>query len=267
MRYIFFDTETTGVNVDFDQILQIAAILTNENFEEQDRFELRCRILPWVVPSPAALKVTGTSPQRLTDSALPSHLRIIRSLRKKFDDWSPATFIGYNSIRFDEELLRRALWQTLQSPWLTVSNGNSRLDLLPIAQVASLLRESALNWPRDDLGRKRFRLDRLAPLNDFSHSNAHDALSDVEATIYIARLLANRVPNLWQTVIARSTRKAAEAVLERGEPVLCFDIGGSVAACFCQRLAISPHNPSAMVLARLDTDWEIYPRGATATFA
>jgi exodeoxyribonuclease-1 len=81
--YIFYDTETTGTNIAFDQILQFGAILTDERLEEIERFVIRCGILPWVVPSPIALLVTNTSPNTLEDQLLPTFFEMMRSIRMK----------------------------------------------------------------------------------------------------------------------------------------------------------------------------------------
>ena len=109
MPYVFYDTETTGTETAFDQILQFAAIKTDDDLNELDRFNIRCRLLPHIIPSPGALRVTHVTPAMLTDPALPSHYEMIRQIRDKLLAWSPATFIGFNSIAFDEDLLRQAL--------------------------------------------------------------------------------------------------------------------------------------------------------------
>ena len=109
MTYIFYDTETTGTSTDFDQILQFGAIRTDEDFNELDRFEIRSHLLPWVVPNPGALLTTGVSPALLVDPILSSHFDMIAEIESQLLAWSPAIFFGYNSIAFDENLLRQAL--------------------------------------------------------------------------------------------------------------------------------------------------------------
>ncbi len=97
MDYIFYDTETTGTSTNFDQILQFGAIRTDEDFNELDRFEIRCHLLPWVVPNPGALLTTGVSPALLVDRNLGSHFDMVAEIEKKLLAWSPAVFIGYNT--------------------------------------------------------------------------------------------------------------------------------------------------------------------------
>ena len=110
MPYVFYDTETTGTETTFDQILQFAAIRTDDDLNELERFNTRCRLLPHIIPSPIALCVNHVTPAMLTDSALPSHYAMIREIRDTLLAWSPATFIGFNSLSFDENLLRQALF-------------------------------------------------------------------------------------------------------------------------------------------------------------
>ena len=108
MPYVFYDTETTGVSTAFSQILQFAAIKTDDLLNEVDRFQVRCRLLPHMVPSPGALLVTVITPDVLLDEGLPSHYEAIQEIRQKLMECRPAIFIGYYSIGFDEELLRQA---------------------------------------------------------------------------------------------------------------------------------------------------------------
>ena len=71
--YVFYDTETTGTLPAYDQILQFGAIRTDEDLNEINRFEIRCRIMPHIVPATKALEVTGVTPNMLIDPSLPSH--------------------------------------------------------------------------------------------------------------------------------------------------------------------------------------------------
>lgn len=208
MGFVFYDTETTGTNKTFDQILQFAAIQTDDSLNEIGRFEIRCRIHPHMVPSPGAMRVTGIGVQTLIDPALSSHYEMMREIREKLLSWSPAIFAGYNSMDFDEPLLRQGLYQTLHPPYLTNTNGNCRADVMDMVQCAVFLDTNALVIPNGENGRKSFKLDRLAPANGFNHANAHDALADVEATIHVCRLIMERCPDCWSS-FTRFAQKAA----------------------------------------------------------
>ena len=208
MPFVFYDTETTGTETAFDQILQFAAIKTDDELNELGEFNIRCRLLPHVVPSPGALLATKVHPDLLIDPSLPSHYEAIRAIRGKLIEWSPAIFLGYNSIAFDEDLLRQALFQTLHPPYLTNTNGNARGDVMRVAHAVNLFYPGTLEIPTDAKGKQTFRLDRLAPANGYNHDDAHEALADVRATIFIARLVRNRARPVWDDLM-RATNKAA----------------------------------------------------------
>lgn len=219
MGFVFYDTETTGTHTSFDQILQFAAIRTDDELNEIDRFEIRCRMMPHIVPSPGALCVTRMSIEQITNPALPSHYEMICEIRAKLAAWSPSIFTGWNTLGFDEHLLRQALYQSLHSPYLTNTGGSSRIDILKIAQAASVLVPDAIIVPIGDKGKPTFRLDRLAPANGFDHSNAHDALADVEATIHVCRLIRDKATGLWAGAVRLSEKVLAATFLDT-EP--CF---------------------------------------------
>ena len=214
MPYVFYDTETTGTKTAFDQILQFAAIKTDDDLNELGRFTIRCRLLPHIVPSAGALLATRVTPAMLTDPALPSHYEAIRQIRAKLLEWSPATFIGFNSLEFDEPLLRQALFQTLHPAYLTNTNDNARSDLMCVAHALSIYAPDSIVVPTDDRNRQTFRLDRLAPANGYNHDKAHEAMADVEATIYMARLARDRAPHIWQVMDRASTKNAVKAYVE-----------------------------------------------------
>ena len=197
MSFIFYDTETTGTNSAFDQVLQFAAIQTDADLEEIDRFEIRSRLLPYVVPSPHALRVTGLTIDQLVDDAHPTHYEMVTQLRRTLSAWAPAQFVGYNSLRFDEEFLRQAFYQNLHPPYLTNTGGSMRADALHLVRAAAVLHPGAINIAVSDKGGPSFKLDRLAPANGFNHANAHDALADVEALIHLCRIVRDRCPDLW----------------------------------------------------------------------
>ena len=200
MPYVFYDTETTGVATAFCQILQFAAIRTDDNLNEIDRFEARCRLLPHIIPSPEALLVTGISPETLTDPGLPTHYEAVWEIRKKLVEWSPSVFIGYNSIAFDEELLRQAFFQNLHPTYLTNTNGNQRSDAMRIAHSTHIYQPNTISVPMNDKGKRTFKLDQLAPINGFDHSRAHDAMADVEATIFMAQMVKDRANGIWNSM-------------------------------------------------------------------
>ncbi len=221
MPYVFYDTETTGTSTHFDQILQFAAIKTDDDLNELDRFEIRCWLLPHVVPAPGALVTTSVTPQMLLDPDLPSHYEAVRQIRSKLLDWSPAIFIGYNSIKFDEGLLRQAFFQTLHPVYLTNTNGNTRADVMRIAHAASVYAPGSITIAVDQKGKPTFRLEHLAPANGYRHDDAHEAMADVLATVHMARQIRDKAPEVWQAM-SQTAKKGTVIDLVTQEPMMAM---------------------------------------------
>jgi exodeoxyribonuclease I len=221
MSFVFYDTETTGTNKIFDQILQFAAIRTDEDFEELDQLDLRCQLLPHVVPSPEAMRVTGVTAAQLLDQTLPTHYAMVRAIMAKLLSWSPALYVGYNSMEFDEHLLRQALYQTLHLPYFTNTDNNCRADALRLARMVALFAPDVLKRPVDGHGNEIFKLQFLAPINGFELATAHDALADVHATIFLCKLACARAPEIWSNFV-RFTQKAAVIEFANEERIFCL---------------------------------------------
>ena len=221
MRLIIYDTETTGLSAAYDQIVQFAAILTDENLNELDRYAVRCRLLPHIVPSPRALVVNRVTPGRLTDEKLPSHYEAMSQIRAKLMGWSPAIFLGYNSIEFDEKFLRQAFFRTLHPLFLTNTNGNARGDLMRAAYAASVYGENKLKVPLERNGRPTFKLGQVAQANGYASKVQHEAMADVEATLFLARHIKSNLPQLWEEML-RWTSKDAVVRFISGEEKVSF---------------------------------------------
>ncbi len=196
-NFIFWDLETSSSNKYWGQIIQIGAILTNDNLEELDRFDVRCRLNPGIIPEAMALIVNKTSPSMLKKSNL-SHYEMIRQFVETLKKWGKATYIGFNSLEFDEEFLRSTLFQTLEYPYITITNGNSRGDILGLARAANLYYPETLKNSKNEKGNDVYKLDQMAPLNGIDHGDAHSAIGDVIATLGIAKLIAKKAPNVWK---------------------------------------------------------------------
>ena len=258
MTFVFYDLETTGISPAFDQPLQFAAILTDADFKEVERINLRCRIAPHIIPSPWALAVTGLRPAQLDDPALLSLFELTQEIGHLIEKWSPAIWTGFNSIRFDEEMLRQAFYQNLRPDiFATQFNGNTRFDILTAIYAVWHREPDLLKWPVDETGRVRFKLDRIAPINGFSGHNAHDALGDVEATIHIARLIAQRAPTLWAELLDNREKAHVQSRLERFQPLALVERFGGGApratfGCFCGYSASNPNQAAFFDLEAAD---------------
>jgi exodeoxyribonuclease-1 len=106
--------------------------------------------------------------------------------------------VGYNSLRFDDEVTRQLLYRNFYEPYgREWENGNSRWDLIDLARMCEALRPEGIAWPTREDGTPSFRLEQLAAANQLQQERAHDALSDVHALIDLARLIRARQPRLW----------------------------------------------------------------------
>jgi len=213
--FVFFDTETTGLRQGFDQIVHFAAIQTDFELNETGRFELRSRLQPRVVPHPSALLANGLPIARLMDPDLPSHFEMVCQIRKWLLSWSPAIFAGFNSIRFDEEMLRHSLFQSLFPAFLTSNHGNGRADVLSLAMAAAAQTPACLNVPIND-GKPSFQLGLIAAANGLFHERSHDAMSDVAVTVDLCRMVRDRSEECWQRFV-RFSKKATVAEFVEAE--------------------------------------------------
>ena len=118
---------------------------------------------------------------------------INRVLRK----WAPSVFLGYNSIGFDEEFLRHALYQSLLDPYLTSNFGNARGDVLRLARAAVHFKPDVLQSPPDAEGNPTMRLQDLAASLGYAPQRGHEAMADVEATTWVCQVVAKLAPEVW----------------------------------------------------------------------
>ncbi len=212
MKLIFYDFETTGRDKYWDQIIQVGAILCDENLNELDQFNIKCKLNKSIIPAPQALLVNGLSMSEIATHHL-SYYDLVHQMKEKFEDWSPGIFIGYNSINFDEEFLRNALFQNLhENAYLTQINNNGRADALNIVQASSIFTPTALKIPDT---KNKFKLDLLAPLNNIEHENAHDALADVIATIELCKLIKKNDGEFWDQSLQSSTKRGVSEIFEK----------------------------------------------------
>jgi exodeoxyribonuclease-1 len=100
------------------------------------------------------------------------------------------------------------------------ANGCSRWDLLDTVRCTWALRPDGIDWPVHDDGRPSFKLEHLTAANDLVHDAAHDALSDVRATIALARLVKERQPRLWDFCLKLRDKNAVRAEMGVGRPFL-----------------------------------------------
>jgi exodeoxyribonuclease-1 len=220
MNYIFYDFETTGIESNWDQIIQVGAVLTNSNFKEIDRFESRCRLRPGLIPYPKAILVNKSSSKELANTKL-SHFSLIELMLAKFKSWGSAIYLGYNTISFDEEFLRKSLFKSLFDPYLTINNGNKRTDLLNILRANHAYYPDSIKIPVNEKGKLVFKLDQVAPLNGITDFSAHDAIGDSIATIRLAELIDKRNPELWEASLLTTNREDTDNIIKNNK-IFCI---------------------------------------------
>lgn len=216
MGFVFYDVETTGLNRRFDQIIQFAAIKTDANFNETDRFEIKCRLLPYIIPSPEALLVNGFQIDDLLNQSIPSFYKMSCEIQRKLSQWGNAVYVAHNSIKFDEEFLRQCFYMNLHNPFLTNSNNNSRICSLKIARALSTFSPNSIVIPEID-GKQSFKLEALAQANGYKKFSAHEALSDVEALIHLCKVIATNAEDTWSNVIRFSKKLSAQDFINNND--------------------------------------------------
>jgi exodeoxyribonuclease-1 len=192
------DYETFGLDPARDRPVQFAGIRTDEKLNIiGEPLNIMARPAPDTLPHPMSSLITGIIPQQALEHGLPETEFIARILAELSQ---PGTCgVGYNSLRFDDEVTRNTLYRNLYNPYdREWQNGNSRWDIIDMVRACHDLRPEGIIWPRrTDAERPSFRLEELTVANGITHEQAHDALSDVYATIAIAKLIMDKQPKLY----------------------------------------------------------------------
>lgn len=257
MTFIFYDTETTGLNAAFDQIVQFAAIVTDDDFRVLEDLNLRCRLKPHVIASPGAMRVTKVGP-RAIQSAPMSCYEMAGAIRSFIERWSPAILIGFNSISFDENMLRQAFFQALHPTYLTNTNGNSRMDVLRFAHAVFEHEPTAISVPLNDKGKPSFKLGALVAANGLVLGNAHDALADTRATLALAKVLRDRAPQIWDDLLACRTRHTVQELLRQHPLFLVTDRAFKKPTILAGAIVSHPKNPASVAVFDLEYDPDTY---------
>ncbi|MGE3296828.1 MAG: exodeoxyribonuclease I [Porticoccaceae bacterium] len=216
------DYETSGIDPARDRPLQFAGVRTDEELNPiGSSLRLYCQPDPDLLPQPAACLLTGITPQLAAREGLPEPEFAARILAEL---GAPGTCgVGYNSLRFDDEFTRFLLYRNFHDPYEREwRGGNSRWDILDMLRLARALRPEGLNWPEREDGSASFRLADLATANGIVHDHAHDALSDVLATIALARRVRECQPELYRYVYAHRHKRQLQPLLDpaRRRPLL-----------------------------------------------
>jgi exodeoxyribonuclease-1 len=209
--YLFYDIETTGLNKAFDQILHFAAIRTDLNFKELNRYELIVKLNPDVIPSPEAMIV-----HRMKLSDISKGISEYEAI-KKIHEWmnEPGTIsLGYNTLQFDDEFLRFSFYRNLLPPYThQYANQCCRMDIYPMTILYYLFKNLVIKWPEIN-ERISLKLEDINNTNKFVSGCSHNAMVDVEATIALAKQLATE-RKMWDYVCGNFDKKTEQARLKK----------------------------------------------------
>ena len=212
--FYWHDYETFGVDPSRDRPVQFAGIRSDAELNVIGApLMIFARPSRDVLPQPGACLVTGITPQQALRQGVPEAefmARIHEQLSR------PGTCgVGYNSIRFDDEVTRYALYRNFYDAYAReYQHGNSRWDIIDMVRLTHALRPAGIEWPKGEDGTVSFQLELLTAANGIGHAAAHDALSDVEATIALARLIRDRQPRLFDYALKMRSKQAVLAELD-----------------------------------------------------
>lgn len=199
--FFFYDLETSGLNARQSRVMQFAGMRTDMDLQPiGEPYNILVQLNDDTLPSPEALMVTGISPQQTVAEGY-SEAEFSKILFEQI--FTPDTIVmGFNNIRFDDEFIRHLFWRNFYDPYeWSWRDGRSRWDLLDVVRMTRALRPDGIEWPVDENGKATNRLELMTKLNKIDHFKAHDALSDVEATIAVTKLIRDRQPQLFEYLL------------------------------------------------------------------
>lgn len=216
--FFFYDLETSGFNPRAARIVQFAGQRTDMNLKPVgEPLNLLIKLTPDILPEPDAVLITGITPQKTLAEGI-SEAEFLKVFYEEVV--RPETiFVGFNNIRFDDEFMRflhyRNFYDAYEWQW---KDSSSRWDILDVVRMTRALRPEGIAWPFDPEGKPTNRLEFLTKVNKLSHEAAHDALSDVWATIDVAKLVHAKQKDLFSYLLTMRDKKKVAALVEKGEP-------------------------------------------------
>ncbi|MFJ5338243.1 exodeoxyribonuclease I [Pectobacterium sp. CHL-2024] len=257
--FFIHDYETFGKHPARDRPAQFAGVRTDMDFNIiGEPLVIYCRPADDYLPEPEAVMITGITPQ----VALAKGVNEAEFARQIHDAFSvPGTCImGYNNIRFDDEVSRNLFYRNFYDPYAySWQNGNSRWDLLDALRACYALRPEGIVWPENDDGLPSFRLEHLTKANGISHEQAHDAMSDVYATIAMAKLFKQAQPKLFEYLFPLRNKNKISALIDIPQMKPLVHVSGMFGAArsntsWVVPLAWHPDNRNAVIMCDLAGD-------------
>ena len=231
MNSIFWhDYETFGADTRKDRPCQFAGVRTDLELNIIDEpVTIYCKPNDDFLPSPDACLITGITPQLAYQEGV-REAEFSHYINSLFS--VPGTCVaGYNSIRFDDEISRNLFYRNFIDPYEREwKNGNSRWDIIDLVRLTHALRPEGINWPKDENGLPSFRLERLTEANNIAHEAAHDAMSDVYATIAVAKLIKEKQPQLYDYVFNHRSKSSILPFFEKRDMKPLFHVSSKFPA-------------------------------------
>ncbi|KAE9527156.1 exodeoxyribonuclease I [Testudinibacter aquarius] len=257
--FFIYDYESFGINPASDRPAQFAGIRTDADFNIiGEPVMVYCKQTNDYLPAPEAVLVTGITPQECNEKGV-SEPEFAARILQEFSQ--PNTCVmGYNSIRYDDEMTRYTFYRNFIDPYeYSWKNGNSRWDLLDVLRACYALRPEGINWVYDENGLPSFKLDRLTLANGIEHSNAHDAMADVYATIEMAKLVKTKQPRLFEYFFNLRNKKAVEKLIDTANMTPLVHVSGMLGnyrgnTALVAPLAWHPTNNNAVIVCDLSAD-------------
>ncbi|MCF6235987.1 MAG: exodeoxyribonuclease I [Gammaproteobacteria bacterium] len=236
----WYDLETFGINPVYDRISQFSGVRTDENLNIIGQpLNLYCKPADDMLPSPEACLITGITPQIALEKGVPE-TEFIKQIHDEF--LRPNTcVVGYNNIRFDDEFTRYTLYRNLLDPYAREwKNGNSRWDIIDMVRLTRALRPQGIHWPTHSDGRPSIKLEDLTVANGIVHDAAHDALSDVYATIAVAKMIKDKHPKLYDYAYQNRSKHKVGAMLNMKTETPVLHISGMYPTEFGNTAIVTP---------------------------
>ncbi len=257
--FYFHDYETFGKNPALDRPAQFAGVRTDQDFNIiEEPLVIYCRPSDDYLPEPEAVMITGITPQLALEKGL-SEAEFSAHIHKAFS--VPGTcIVGYNNIRFDDEVSRNIFYRNFYDPYAySWQYGNSRWDLLDVMRACYALRPDGIHWPENDDGFPSFRLEHLTKANGIEHENAHDAMADVYATIAMAKRVKQAQPRLFDFLLEHRNKHKISALLDIPAMTPLVHVSGMFGAArgntaWVAPLAWHPENKNAVIVCDLGGD-------------
>lgn len=253
------DYETWGAKPSIDKPVQFAGIRTDEQLNIiGEPLDIFCQPSPDMLPHPRACLVTGISPQKALQAGV-TEREFMQVIHRELAQ--PGTCgVGYNTIRFDDEVTRYGLYRNFYDPYEREwKNGNSRWDIIDMVRMTRALRPEGIEWPDHENGTPSFKLEHISAANGLLHESAHDALSDVYATIDVAKLIKTHQPQLFNYLYQLRFKYAVNKLIdiEHCKPLLhvssMFPASQGCLALVAP-LAVHPVNKNGVIVFDLSAD-------------